>query len=732
MVEPSNSFLKPADEEARLACLPEYDILGTEPEAEYDHLTKLAADLFNAPICFVSLVGREEVWIKAHWGLDESRGTRDTSFCTHTILSADPLIVLDATLDERFRDNPNVVDGIAVGFYAGAPIINKEGVKLGALCIIDRVPRPAFSDRQRRLLVQLATLVSERLDARRDARKDIAIGSFAQSTGLAIITADAGGNITFWNDAARILFGYGRNEAVGRQLEIIMPERFRKAHRSGLTRLGNGGASALAGKSVEVTAMHRDGREFPIELSVAAWSGRSGMEFGAHIQDISARKAREADLHHFARHDSLTGLLNRGGFRACVEDCLRDHGAASLLVLDLDCFKSVNDTLGHAVGDALLQTIAVRMTACVEGEGVLGRIGGDEFALLVSRGSDLITARATAQRLLEAFSKPFEIAGHDLQIGTSIGIAIAPLHSADSDELLVRADLALLRAKSAGGRTYRVFDTGMANQLTARRAFKDQMRQAYLDGQWALFYQPQVRLSDGKLNGAEALLRWRHPTRGMLLPAAFMPVLETHLLAYEVGCWVIDEACRQLAEWRAQSLCIDRVGINLFAAQVRAGTLETVILTALERHDLQPSDLELEITETIVLGHDDGALEPLRRLHDLGVGIAFDDFGTGFASLSTLKRFPLSRLKIDRSFVEDICSEPHSIAIVRAISAMGQSLGLNVIAEGIETSEQADMVAKLGCSEGQGYLYGRPQDGRSFPQFVMPGSWTGTVWPECG
>ncbi|TPG48021.1 putative bifunctional diguanylate cyclase/phosphodiesterase [Sphingomonas glacialis] len=730
MVDPSTLFQKPADEEARLACLPACDILGIEPETEYDHLTKFAADLFNAQICLVWLVGRDEVWMKAHWGLDEDRGVRDASFCTHTILTADPLIVLDATLDERFRDNPNVVGGLAVRFYASAPIINKAGVKLGALCIIDRVPRPSFSDGQRRLLVQLATMVSERLDARREARTDVAIGSFAQTTGLAIITADAGGIITFWNDAARIMFGYARSEAVGRQLEMIMPERFRKAHRSGLVRLGNGGASALAGKSVEVTALHREGREFPIELSVAAWSGSTGMEFGAHIQDISARRAREADLHHFARHDGLTGLLNRGGFRACVEDCLQAHGSASVLVLDLDCFKSVNDTLGHAVGDALLQTIAVRMTTCVEGEGVLGRIGGDEFALLVSCRSDLIAARATAQRLLEAFSEPFEIAGHDLQIGTSIGIAIAPLHAGDSDELLVRADLALLRAKGAGGRTFKVFDAGMANQLAARRAFKDEMRQAYLDGQWALFYQPQVRLSDGKLIGAEALLRWRHPTRGLLLPAAFMPVLETHLLAYEVGCWVIDEACRQLVEWRAQGLCIDRVGINLFAAQVRAGTLETVIGAALERHALQPCDLELEITETIVLGHDDGVLEPLRKLHNMGIGIAFDDFGTGFASLSTLKGFPLSRLKIDRSFVEDICSEPHSIAIVRAVSAMGQSLGLNVIAEGIETLEQADMVATLGCNEGQGYLYGRPYDGVSFPAFVIASSWTKLPQPK--
>ncbi len=714
MQNPPTTFLMPDDEDARLACLPEYDILSTQPEAEYDELTRLAAETFDAPICLVSIIGRDVQWLKAHCGLDADRTARDVSFCTHTILSAEPLIVLDATGDKRFADNPFVTGEPHIRFYAGAPIINQDGVRLGAFCILDQAPRTGFGEAERRLLVKFARIVSERLDARRAARKGVAIGSFAEATGMALVTADASGLITFWNAAAETMFGYERSEAIGRSLDIIMPERFRANHRSGLDRLAAGGKSSLNGKSVEVVARHRDGREFPIELVIAAWKGRAGLEFGAHVCDISDRRAREAKLHHLAHHDDLTGLLTRNGFRERVSDCLHDHGAASLLVLDLDSFKSVNDNLGHAIGDALLQTIAVRMTACLDGGGVIGRLGGDEFALLLSCGSDVIAARSMAQTLLEAFSAPFQIAGHDLQIGTSIGIAVAPLHAADSEELLVRADLALLRAKSDGGRTYRLFDAGMSNELAVKRAFKDELRQAYLKGQWTLFYQPQVLLSDSKLVGAEALLRWQHPTRGLLLPGVFMPVLETHLLAYEVGCWVIDEACRQLTEWRLNGVLLDRISVNLFAAQVRAGTLEAVVSAALQRHGLKPTDLELEITETIVLGHDDGALEPLRRLHDLGVAIAFDDFGTGFASLSTLKRFPLSRLKIDRSFVEDICKEPHSIAIVRAVAAMGESLGLQVIAEGIETIEQANAVAALGCDEGQGYLYGRPVDGIAF------------------
>jgi diguanylate cyclase (GGDEF)-like protein/PAS domain S-box-containing protein len=714
MCKPLPAYPLPVDEEARLACLPGYDIFGTEPEAEYDQLTELAAETFDVPICLVTIIGRDEQWLKAHYGFDANRISRDVSFCTHTILASQPLIVLDATTDERFCENPSVTGEPHIRFYAGAPIINQDGIHLGAFCILDQVAHAAFGEVEQRLLVKFAKIVSERIDLRGLARKSVAVGSFAEATGMALITADAFGLITFWNDAAEAVFGHTRSEALGHSLDIIMPERFRANHRSGLARLAAGGRPSLAGKGVEVVAMHRDGREFPVELLIAAWQGRLGLEFGAHAQDISDRRAREAKLQHLAHHDDLTGLLNRNGFRKRIDDCLRDRGSASLLVLDLDSFKSVNDNLGHAVGDALLQTIAIRMTACLDGGGVIGRLGGDEFGLLLSRGSDEIAAQAMAQTLLEAFSAPFEIAGHNLQIGTSIGIAAVPLHANDSEELLVLADLALLRSKSAGGRTYRMFDAGMSNQLAAKRAFRDEMRQAYLERQWALFYQPQVRLSDGRLIGAEALLRWQHPKRGLLLPGAFMPVLETHLLAYELGCWVIDDACRQLAEWRFDGVRLDRISVNLFAVQVRAGTLEAVVSEALERHGLQPSDLELEITETIVLGHDDGALQPLRRLHDLGVALAFDDFGTGFASLSTLKRFPLSRLKIDRSFVEDICAEPHSKAIVRAVAAMGQSLGLRIIAEGIETVEQAEAVAELGCDEGQGYLYGRPMDSKTF------------------
>jgi len=446
-------------------------------------------------------------------------------------------------------------------------------------------------------------------------------------------------------------------------------------------------------------------------MTICSWLGVQGTEIGAQIQDITARRGREARLQHLAHHDVLTGLRNRSGFIDRVAECLTEQGAAALLALDLDGFKSVNDSFGHSTGDALLQAIAVRLAASVDTDGVLARIGGDEFALLLPGSDNPLIARAQANQILDAFSQPFQIAGHLLQVGTSIGFSLAPLHASDAEELHLRADLALLAAKKEGGRKVRMFDAGMATQLAAQRAFRTELRQATERDEWELFYQPQVRLSDSEIIGVEALLRWRHPSRGLILPAIFLPVLETHRTAFEVGNWIINEACAQLVRWRSAGRQLPRISVNLFVAQFTSSDLVQIVKEALERHALQPTDLELEITESIALRGGQHIVTSLNQLRAAGVGIALDDFGTGFASLSTLKQIPVTRLKIDKTFVEDICSEPHSAAIVSAITSLAHSLNVEVIAEGIETLEQRDMLIQLGCGAGQGYLFGRPQTG---------------------
>ncbi|MDN4633788.1 EAL domain-containing protein [Sphingomonas sp. PsM26] len=706
------------DEEQRLRVLPSYDVPKQQSDADYDRIVELAAEIFDVPICLVTLVGEDSQWLLGRKGFNVSSTPRDIAFCTHTILTDQPLIVPDATGDSRFRDNPLVTGDDHIRFYAGAPLVSRDGVKLGAFCILDRVARADFSTTDLKRLVAFAAIVAERLEKRRLGRTGQIVTMLSEATGVANVTCDDAGRITWWNVAASRLFGFSASEAIGQQLDLIIPSRFQQAHAAGLARLIGGAPSTLNGKRVEVIARRSDGSEFAAELAMSIWQGPTGLEFGAHIHDITDRRQREIQLRHLASHDALTGLVNRGEFRAHVEQCFIDQQPAAVVALDLDGFKKVNDAFGHDAGDALLQMIAVRMIAAAEGGAVLARVGGDEFAMLLPACSDLLQIVSTAQQLLDAFIDAFVIGDHEVTVGASIGIALAPLHATEADELLVCADLALFRAKKQGGRSYCLFNATMASEHTARRAFKDEMRQAFERREWQLHYQPQVRLRDGALIGVEALLRWQHPTRGLLSPAAFMPILETHLVAYEIGCWVLGEACRQLGEWRNQGLTVNRVGVNLFAAQFRAGTLETMVSNTLMTHALQPTDLELEITETIAISHDDDALVPLQNLYNAGVGIALDDFGTGFASLSTLQRFPLTRLKIDRSFVHDIATDPHNAVIVQHVAAIGRGLGLSVIAEGIETIEQERMLLAIGCEEGQGFKYGKAMDGDTMARWI--------------
>lgn len=708
-------------ESRRLATVERYAVFGSPPEDDFDKITCLTADVLQTSICLLSIVGEIDIWIKSQTGLDAISLPRANSFCLAVVETGTPLVVSDARADARFRDHPMVRE-LGMRFYAGAPLTSPDGSIIGTLCVFDRVPRSSFSSKELSFLQQVAALAMDRIERRFVNRISDILVPFAHVAHQALVTTDAAGRITFWNEGAARMFGRPQTEAIGSSVDMIVPERLRAAHREGLARVASGAPSHMTGRAVEILAMRADGSEFPAELSLSVWRGPQGIGMGAQIQDISERRAREERLHHMANHDGLTGLLNRHSFLMRIEERLERDGAAAVFVLDLDGFKDVNDSLGHAVGDTLLQALALRLSATSDPAEILARLGGDEFAILLPIEIGLGEVAARANALIEIIRRPFSVSGHELHLSTSVGVAVAPLHAEDAEELIVRADLALFKAKSEGGRRYRVFDTGLEKQLGATRAFQDELRFAFSERQFELHFQPQVRLSDGTLTGTEALLRWNHPVRGLLRPAAFMPVLETHPLAYEIGCWVLDQSCRTLAAWRSQCLQPLRMSVNLFAAQLRSGTLVEVVEATLARHGLAPGDLELEITETIALRHEDKDLAPLRSLCDRGVGIAFDDFGTGFASLSALKDFPLTRLKIDQSFVRDVCSNRHSEAIVRGVITIGRSLGLDVIAEGIETEEQIARLREWRCASGQGYFYGKPVSADDFARTFLADS----------
>ena len=706
----------PIDEDQRLRALAAYGLVGTASEEDFDHFAAVAADLLGLSVSLVSLVGKDYLTVKGRSGLDVNSIPRDVAFCAHTILSDDALVVPDMALDQRFAANPLVAGESGLRFYAGVPLISPQnGRRIGALCVAGYAARPALDARETRLLTGLAVLVMDRMELRRveKARRDAQahLDGMADAAPGAVVCASADSSITHWNAAADRLFGWSADEAIGQQLEIIIPEDMRAAHTAGMARLAASGNRAFPSRIVELRALRRDGATFPAQITLTCWYVADAPVFGASIHDITTRRAAEDRLRYLAHHDPLTGLANRARLTELVATASGSSGALALL--DLDNFKDVNDTLGHGAGDVLLAEVAARLSGALRGRGTLARLGGDEFAMLLHECDNAERASDLARELQASLDLPFRIAGREFRVGASAGIAAAPTSEAGS--LLADADLALYRAKAAGGGRSCVFDVAMREHYVARRALEEEVRQAALGGEFELHYQPQVCLANGALNGAEALLRWRHPVRGLLPPGAFLSALEADPLAGAVGDWAINEACRQAAAWRERGFNL-RVGVNLLAEQVRAGNLETTVREALARWRLPPEALELELTETIALRHDDGLLAPLHALYAQGASIAFDDFGTGFASLSTLKRCPLTRLKIDRGFVSDLgtagalggSKDRGDVAIIEAVLALGRGLGLGVVAEGVETEAQAAFLAARGCDEAQGYLYGQP------------------------
>ena len=694
-------------ERARLDALASYRNADTAHEPRFDRIIDLAADVFAAPMVYISLVGSEWQWIKASVGLDIVQSPRAGSFCDVTIETDDVMVVRD-TLDSGFS-NISLVEGPPhIRFYAGAPLVTAGGQRVGTMCIADTNARQEFSLRERRRLADFAALAMEQMDLRRADFARTAMMGFADTIQQAMITTDMEGRVEYVNHCASALFGYSLAEMIGQPIEIIIPERLRGAHTAGIARVAAGGPSTLAGKMVEVVARKRDGSEFPIEFTLSVWRNVHGIGMGAVIRDISERRQRDARLLRLANHDTLTGLCNRQRFETLIAEEISVGRPATVMLLDLDGFKEVNDTLGHAVGDALLQTVAVRLPSALPDNAVVARIGGDEFGALLPELNDPLIARTTVNALLGAFKQPFEFGGHVFQLGASIGYAISPDHGQDPEELIASADFALYRAKDSGGRTSRMFSPEMRSESMARRVLQDELLRALQNDELVLHYQPQVHLEDGRIFGMEALIRWQHPERGLLMPGAFLPALESSALAMSIGSWVLNRSCAQLAEWRDAGINGIRMGVNLFSAQFRATTLADEVRDVLHRFALDPALLELEVTETIALYNDDQSEATIRALRDIGVRIAFDDFGTGYASLSSLKRFPLTTLKIDRSFVRELLTNPQDATIARAMIWMGSQLGLETIVEGIETAEQEAELLRYGAGSVQGYRYGRP------------------------
>jgi diguanylate cyclase (GGDEF)-like protein/PAS domain S-box-containing protein len=537
---------------------------------------------------------------------------------------------------------------------------------------------------------------------------------FEQSS-EAVLICDSANRITAVNAAFTQLTGYSRDDVLGQDPKILasgrIPPELYPAMWEALKR-----DDYWEG---EIWDRRKDGSIFPKWLIISVLRNSSGEveHFIASFTDISERKEAADRLLHLAYHDPLTHLPNRLAFDSQLEltirSCERDNRQVAVMLIDLDRFKTVNDTLGHHVGDELLKSVAVRLRECVRASDIVARLGGDEFVVVLPDIESALTAASVAGKVQRFLADSHAVGEHQLYATPSIGISIFPSDGRDSDTLLRNADVAMYHAKNAGRNNYQFYAARMNEAASERLQMENALRLAVSNispyaSQFSLHFQPQMQVDSGRIVGLEALARWQHPTLGNVPPARFIPLAEDTGLIQPLGDWVFWESCRHVRMFKDLGLPAVRVAVNISAQQLRHENLPLMVRGALACYDLSPTDLELEITESTAMQNPEITMSILNQLSDMGIALAIDDFGTGYSSLAYLKHLPIQRLKLDQSFVKDIESDLSDAAICSATIALGHNLGLELVAEGVETQAQRDFLTKLGCDVLQGYLYSRP------------------------
>ncbi|PBJ05728.1 EAL domain-containing protein [Pseudomonas sp. ACN5] len=563
--------------------------------------------------------------------------------------------------------------------------------------------------------------VGRDISQQRRAEKDLRMAAtvFEHSTSAILIT-DPAGYIVQANEAFSRVSGYAVEQVLDQLPNMLTVDEQQEAHlRYVLKQLGQ--HSTWEG---EVWLKRRNGEHYPAWVGITAVLDDEGdlASYVCFFSDISERKASEQRIHRLAYYDALTHLPNRTLFQdrlyTALQSAERQKSWVVLMFLDLDRFKPINDSLGHAAGDRMLKEMATRLLGCVDDDDTVARMGGDEFTLLLqpraNREIALNRAIHVAEQILASLVKPFVLEGREFFVTASIGIALSPQDGNELSQLMKNADTAMYHAKERGKNNFQFYQADMNASALERLELESDLRHALEQNEFVLYYQPQFSGDGKRLTGAEALLRWRHPRRGLVPPGDFIPVLEELGLVVDVGDWVISEACRQLKAWHQARVRVPKVSVNISARQFSDGQLGTRIATILKETGLPPACLELELTESILMREVSEAMQILDGLKNLGLSIAVDDFGTGYSSLNYLKQFPIDVLKIDRTFVDGLPSGEQDAQIARAIIAMAHSLNLAVIAEGVETHEQLDFLREHGCDEVQGYLFGRPMPAGRF------------------
>jgi len=598
---------------------------------------------------------------------------------------------------------------LAIDSYYGAALISSSGEKLGVVAVAGA--RPMVKDpRMHPVLGIFAERIAVEIE-NRHARQGMALAASAfEQSSQGIMITDAGQRIRKVNAAFRKITGWQESDVLGRRESMLSAgrddPRLRDEIRSSLEK-----GSFWVG---ELWSRRRDGEVYPENRTVVAVRGDDGevLHYVSSFSDISAEKFAAERIHRLAHYDATTELPNRvllqDRLLHAINHAARVGKRLALLFLDLDGFKQINDTYGHSAGDEVLRLVGVRLTSRLRKADIVARVGGDEFAVVVSdveQGNDVQTI---CDQLLEVITEPYELSGQDSRVTTSIGIAMFPEDGSDVQTLLKHADAAMYRAKESGKNRYAFYEPEMNQRAEERLQLTRQMHGALERGEFGLCYQPQYDLATGRLVGVEALVRWLDDSGNMIPPSRFIPVAEDSGLIVPLGNWVLQQACHQAQQWREQGLDFGRLSVNISGRQFNEEGLQAAVASALADSGLPGDLLELEITENWVMEGPYRAEQQMRLLHDMGVNLVIDDFGIANSSMAYLKGLPVQKLKIDRTFIRDILSDSDDAAIVSAMIAMGHSLGMRVVAEGVETSEQSAFLRGTGCDEVQGYLFGRP------------------------
>lgn len=541
-----------------------------------------------------------------------------------------------------------------------------------------------------------------------------------------MLITDLDGRILDVNSSFCEISGYTREEVLGANPRLWKSERhdadFYQALWESISREGQWRG--------EIWNRRKDGSVYPAQLTINSIADSQGntTHYVALFSDITNLKQSEEQLERLAHHDPLTELPNRLLFNArlrhALDQCGRNAQQLSLLFIDLDRFKQINDSFGHVVGDELLRQVAKRLTGCLRREDTVARIGGDEFIVLLENSGQLAHVAAAAEKILASFEQPFQLLGRETFISPSIGISVYPRDGSDSNALMRNADTAMYRAKEAGRNGYAFYTGEMTAQALQRVLLENNLRKALEQDELLIHYQPQLEMESGRVVGTEALLRWWQPASGLIPPGQFIPLAEESGLILPIGEWVLHTACRQAKRWLEQGVPFGRVSVNIATPQIQRGDLVNLVQRVLEESGLPPHCLELEVTESVVMDDFEQAIAVLKGVRALGVRLAMDDFGTGYSSLANLKRLPIEQLKIDKSFVRDIPNDPNDMAITRAVIALGLSLQLEVIAEGVESDQQRRFLLQEGCHLGQGYLFQRPMTPEQFA------AWATSLQPD--